>query len=209
MAAGELRAQVRIYLIADFTAREDDSVLTATERCLRAGVRVIQYRNKRDDGEHADLCRILRHMTRRHDALLIINDDVDLALSVGADGVHLGPNDMPPAQARQALGEHAIVGGSAGDVDRARALVAAGCDYLGVGAIFEARATKPNASPPRGPDVLQAVRAAVGVPIVAIGGIDPDNAAQALSAGADGVAMIRGLLDAPDPAAVVHALKRL
>jgi thiamine-phosphate pyrophosphorylase len=148
----------------------------------------------------ADICE-------RAGALCIVNDDPELAIEAGAHGVHVGPSDTAASDVRNAFPD-LLLGGSAGDVEAANALVSAGVDYLGVGAIFDARPTKANASAPRGTDVLQDLRAQPSlatIPIVAIGGITVENARSCIEAGADGVAAIRAILGARDISAAIHS----
>ena len=203
-----LATRLRIYLVADFSTRDNDRVLTVVSESLAAGVSAVQYRNKNDlpRWRHVELAARLRELCRREAALFIVNDQVDLALEVEADGVHLGPTDMGPAEARRVAGDKLIIGGSTGTAEGARELVAGGCDYLGVGAIFDARRSKADASAPRGPEAVLAVKRAIEIPVVGIGGINSENAADVFGAGADGVAVIRALLDAPDPDAVTRKL---
>ena len=197
----DLASRLRVYLIADFTKREPGKVLEVVSDCLSAGVTAVQYRNKAELSweQHRSWASRLLELTRSNDALLFINDRLDLAMEVGADGAHLGPDDMAPRLARAQAGDGFIIGGSTGTAARAQQLAAAGCDYLGVGAVFDAVGSKPDASAPRGPEVIAAIKAAVDIPLVGIGGIDCLNAGEVFRAGADGVAVIRALLDALDP----------
>jgi thiamine-phosphate pyrophosphorylase len=203
-----LAERLAVYLIADFTSRSAQRVLDVCSAALAAGVTAIQYRDKSEASpeERVRRARALGERASRHGALYVVNDDLELALAVGAEGVHLGPHDLDPRAARRRGGSSLVIGGSAGTLDAALAIQAAGVDYLGVGAIYEARTTKEDASPPRGPEVLARLRARLALPLVAIGGIDAANAAACFRAGADGVALVRAILDADDPAAVVRAL---
>ena len=177
-----------------------------------AGLRCIQLRDKLASPEQLQrLAERWRALTAAHGALLFINDQADLAAAVGADGVHLGPSDEPLAAVR-ARHPHLLLGGSASSPDRALLLAGQGADYLGVGAIFDASATKPDARHHRGPDLLRQLRSLLGVghlPLVAIGGITLESAGACFHAGASGVAAVRTLLGAPDPAAAVTTLLRL
>ena len=177
-----------------------------------AGLRCIQLRDKLASPEQLQrLAERWRALTAAHGALLFINDQADLAAAVGADGVHLGPSDEPLAAVR-ARHPHLLLGGSASSPDRALLLAGQGADYLGVGAIFDASATKPDARHHRGPDLLRQLRSLPGVghlPLVAIGGITLESAGACFHAGASGVAAVRTLLGAPDPAAAVTTLLRL
>lgn len=208
---GTLAPRLRLYAITPPGQQTMAELTTAVGIGLRAGVTAIQYRDKsaRPHEDRLRVARALRDLCRRHGALFIVNDDPELCDAVDADGVHVGPDDLPVAAVRARLGPHRIVGASAGTPERARALMEEGAGYLGVGAIFEARASKPDASAARGLDALRLVREAVGtLPLVAIGGITPANAAACLSAGADGVAAIRGLLGERDIASAAAAFRR-
>ncbi len=171
---------------------------------IAGGAQVVQYRDKTSDAaRRLTEARALRTVCREAGVPLLINDDVALAAAVGADGVHLGRADAGPARARAQLGAGALIGVSSyADLARARAAVAQGADYVAFGRFF-ASATRPDA-PPAPLEVLRAARAALSVPIVAIGGITPDNAPMLIAAGADLVAVIGGLRGA-DPAAQARA----
>ena len=177
-----------------------------------AGLRCIQLRDKSASPEQLQRLAVRwRAITVANGALLFINDQADLAAAVGADGVHLGPSDEPLPAVR-ARHPHLLLGGSASSPDRALLLAGQGADYLGIGAIFDASATKPDARHHRGPDLLRQLRSLPGVghlPLVAIGGITLENASACFAAGASGVAAVRALLGAPDPAAAVTTLLRL
>jgi len=194
-----------LYAIVDplATGRAPDALATAL---LAGGARLLQLRLK-DAGARELLAAAtaIAPLARRHGALFLVNDRPDVARAAGADGVHLGQDDLPVAAARRVLGPDAIVGVSTHDLDEARAADAAGADYLGVGPIY-ATASKTGALPPRGPALVRAVRAEIRRPLVAIGGITPETAAAVLAAGADSVAMIAALVDTPDPAAAVRDL---
>ena len=179
-------------------------LLARSEPVLQAGTTWLQYRNKsasRDVREQQ--ARALLPMCRRHGVALIINDDWRLAVAIGADGAHLGQDDGELAAARHALGPAAIVGASCYDSLRlARDACAAGASYIAFGAFFPSP-TKPHAR--RASADLLRDSAALGVPRVAIGGITPDNARPLIVAGADMLAVISGVFDAPDPAAATRA----
>lgn len=174
-------------------------LMAATEAILAAGCRLLQYRNKAaGDRLRQEQAVALRSLTRRFGALLIINDDLDLALSCEADGVHLGGDDGDPARARDRLGEGKILGASCyQDAALAEKAARAGADYVAFGSFFPSP-SKPQARR-AGPDLLAAGRA-VERPVCAIGGITPDNALPLVKAGADMLAVISALYDAPDPA---------
>ncbi len=154
---------------------------------LEAGIPFIQYRAK--DLSRREICseaRRLRELTRHYNAVLIINDHADIALAMDADGVHLGQDDLPLAEARRIMGRK-IVGISTHDPEQAKEAEAGGADYIGFGPIFFT-STK-DAGAPKGVDILRAIKQNVTIPVVAIGGIGIDTAADVMRAGADAVAV--------------------
>lgn len=201
------QARWRLYAILDPAALlPGASLLEVAEAALRGGAGVLQLRDKQHTArELVEMARALTSLCERYQALCIVNDRLDVALAAGAHGVHLGPHDIPVEAARR-LAPELVIGASAGDEQVAARLVAQGADYLGVGAIFEARPSKADASAPRGVEVLARVRAAVTVPLVGIGGISLENAAQVIEAGADGIAVIRAVCGQPEPEDAARAL---
>ncbi|MBN8480442.1 MAG: thiamine phosphate synthase [Xanthomonadales bacterium] len=181
------------------------NLIAAVEAALAGGAAVLQYRDKtRDTTRRADEARALRVACKRHAVPLIINDDIDLAMAIGADGVHLGAEDSGIVEARQRLGEAAIIGVSCyASIERARQLAAAGADYLAFGAFF-ASTTKPLAARAAFP-VLRDART-LGLPLVAIGGINADNAPLLIDAGVDYLAVIASVFGASDIESATRAL---
>ncbi len=181
---------------------------------LAAGVRLVQYRAKAEDAAAADAppddrrrfeqASALCQLCHRHGALFLVNDRIDLALAVGADGVHLGQGDLPPAVARRLLGPERLIGRSTHRLEDLRQAVADGCDYVGVGPV-NATPTKPGREPVGLAYVAQAA-AESPLPFFAIGGIDAGNLTAVRRAGADRVAVVRAITAAPDPAAAAAAL---
>ena len=174
------------------------ALVSKVDAALRGGARVIQYRSKSIEdplrrsqaGEIARLCRIW-------DALFIVNDSVALAREVDADGVHLGKTDGDVGAARAVLGPGKLIGVSCyNEMVRARAAVSQGADYVAFGSFFPS-ATKPLALR-AGTELLRMAAAHIALPVVAIGGINEDNAAGLIAAGADAVAVVSALFDAPD-----------
>ena len=194
-----------LYAISD-GPRPD--LFAAVKAALRGGAELLQYRDKSaDSARRAFEARALRELCARFEVPLIINDDVELALAVGADGVHLGEDDGDVAAARARLGAGAIIGVSCYDsLARARQMAAAGADYLAFGAFFPSP-TKPNARHVT-PDLLREAEP-LGLPRVAIGGITPDNARPLVEAGADYLAVISGVFGTPDPGAAAEKYKKL
>lgn len=173
------------------------TLIDDVEQALAGGVAIVQYRDKTNDhARRRDEAAALRVICHRREVPLIINDDVDLAAGIRADGVHLGEDDADIADARAKLGNDAIIGVSCYDsIDRARDCAANGADYLAFGSFF-ASPTKPNARRAT-PALLTAART-IQLPVVAIGGITPDNAPSLLNAGADFIAVVSGIFSADD-----------
>lgn len=192
-----------LYAIVDplDTGRTPEELAAAY---LAGGARLLQLRAK--NATSRELLRAAERiaaLARQAGALFLVNDRPDVARAVDADGVHLGQDDLPVAAARRVLGPNRLVGVSTHDLAEARAAVAAGADYIGVGPVHTT-ASKEKALPARGPGLVAAVRAEVACPIVAIGGITAETAAAVRAAGADAVAMIAALARAADPAAEVR-----
>ena len=180
------------------------SLLARTAPLLAAGATWLQYRNKTaGDALRHEQAVALQSLCRQAGVPLIVNDDVRLAKAIGAAGVHLGEEDGDIAAARALLGAEATIGSSCYDqLQLAEAAVAAGADYVAFGAFFPSRS---KAGTRRATVDLLSQAASLGVPRVAIGGITPDNAGSLIEAGADLIAVISGVYDAPDPVASVHA----
>ena len=183
---------------------DGDLLLRKLVLALEGGIAMLQYRNK--GRQSLQEARALATACRRAGVPFIVNDDLDLALECGADGVHLGHEDGVLAAARARLGGKLLGASCYDSLDRARAAVAAGADYVAFGSVF-ASATKPSAV--RAPLSLFAEARPLGVPMVAIGGITLENAPQLLAAGADAIAVISDLFDAPDIAGRARAYGKL
>lgn len=182
----------RLYLITDRAI----SGLTLGEivrQALSAGVRTIQIREKNLSKKEAlEEILSLKQIFLKHDALFIVNDYVDIALAVNADGVHLGQKDVPIKEAREILGENKIIGVSTHTLKQALEAEGAGADYIGFGPIFPT--TTKDAGKPRGVNALIEIKNHIKIPVVAIGGITVENASQVLMAGADAIAVVSGIL---------------
>lgn len=187
--------------------------LAAGEALLRAGVKLLQYRHKGAfDRARFEECARLAEICRAAGAMFIVNDRTDVAVMCGADGVHVGQDDLPPEAVRRVLGGFGagkIVGYSTHSEAQARAADALPVDYVAIGPVF-ATTTKENPDPVVGLAGVAAARRVTSKPLVAIGGITRENAASVLAAGADSVAVVRDLVSAPDiEAAARDFLKRL
>lgn len=191
-----------IYVIVNEDERDALAIARAS---LDAGVRVVQYRAKRGVDMHR--LRALRLLTRERDALLIVNDDWQIAVAFDCDGVHMGLQDAGFANAaalRGPIGER-LIGLSTGTVVEAEKARASGADYVGVGAVF-ATQSKSDAGEPIGIEGLQRVARAAGLPVAAIGGIDASNVGQVRDAGVAMAAVISAIADDPDPGAAAEHL---
>jgi len=191
-----------LYVITDEQLGGGRSHEEQARAALAGGAGVIQLRDKLSSARRLyEAACALRTLTRAAGAFLIVNDRLDIALAAEADGLHLGPSDLPVRVARALLRPGMILGASTATAAEALTAEADGADYLGVGALYEARGSKADAGPPVGPARVAEVRTAVRIPIVGIGGIKLENAAAVIAAGADGVAVITGVVAAPEIAA--------
>jgi thiamine-phosphate diphosphorylase len=201
----ELLRGSAVYLVTEEALSGGRTSEAVAESALRAGVRVVQVREKEGSARRAlEVAVSLRDLTRKFGALLIVDDRIDIALACDADGVHVGQQDLPIQLARLLMGNDALVGLSITDAEQLATDDAAEADYLGVGAVFPTD-SKGDATL-TGLLLLTAARAATRAPIVAIGGIDATNAGLAVAAGADSLAVITAVTRAADPAAAVAAL---
>ena len=187
-----------LYAITDSALLAARDLEAAVAGAIRGGAVAVQYRDKSEDAvRRAAEAAALRALCKRLGTVFIVNDDVDLAAACGADGVHLGRDDADCASARAQLGDSAIIGVSChADPERARRAAAQSANYVAFGRFFPS-ATKPDA-PPAAPCVLKRARALLSVPVVAIGGITPENGRGLLVAGADLLAVVHGVFAAAD-----------
>lgn len=207
MRREKLARLLRLIVITDRELAGERGVEAVVAEALRAGARAVQLRRKdAGAGTLLDEARGLREMTRDAGALLFVNDRFDVALAAGADGVHLGPDDLPVAAVRAAVTPEFLVGCSTDDPAEAREAVAAGADYIGCGTVF-ATESKADAGEVIGLGGLDAVAAAVEVPVVGIGGITPERAREvADETRAAGTAVIRAVMGARDVEGAVRGL---
>lgn len=195
-----------VYLVTDDTCLKGRPLLDCVEQALIGGVTLVQYRSKHaDGGVMYKEALALKTLCDKYNVPLIINDRLDIAMAVGAAGVHLGQDDLPCTVARKILGDAYIIGVSAHNPREALQAERDGADYLGCGAVF-GTATKADVKK-LGLDNLRAIREAVKIPIVGIGGVTLNNYAEVLKAGADGAAIISGILAQEDIKVTVKQLK--
>jgi thiamine-phosphate pyrophosphorylase len=198
-----------LYAITDTKLIPRDRFVETVEAAVRGGATMVQLREKDTAREEfIRLARALLPVTRRYGALLIINDHPSIAKEIGADGVHVGREDPPVAEARALLGPEAIIGASCyGEVTRAMAAEREGADYVAFGTPF------PSPTKPKRTDIslgiFHEVKRQVNVPVFAIGGITVANARQVIDAGADGIAVVSGVFAASDIEAAARALAQL
>jgi thiamine-phosphate pyrophosphorylase len=208
MSTGRDARAWRLMVLTDRAPPRDRDATEVVRAAIAGGADAIQFRAKAGpDRRLFEEAFAVRELCRAAGVAFVVNDRIDLALAVDADGAHVGQEDLPAAVARRLLGPHRLLGVSAATPAQARQAEADGADYLGVGPVFEARSTKPDAGPPIGLAGLAAVCRASRLPALAIGGISPANARDAIAAGAAGVAAISAVVAAADIAAAARALR--
>lgn len=197
-----------IYLVTDDGCLQGRALLDCVREALEGGVTLVQYRAKTaSSAEMYAEAQELKALCDSFNVPLIINDRLDIAMAVGAAGVHLGQDDLPCAAARKLLGEDYIIGVSAHNPAEAKTALQSGADYLGCGAVF-GTATKADVKK-LGTEGLTAICREKGLPVVGIGGVTADNYSEVRAAGADGAAIVSGILAQPDIRATVRAIARV
>ncbi len=197
-----------LYLVTDRTLSRGRTTCEIVREAIAGGVTCVQLREKNcTTREFVAEARLLKDVLAGTGIPLIINDRLDVALAVGAEGLHLGQQDMPIADARRIAGSGMIIGVSAECLEDARRAEAEGADYIGISPVF-ATSTKADAAAPLGLAGLRQIRAAVKLPLVGIGGIGLENAHAVMHAGADGVAVVSAIVAASCPRTAAAALKK-
>ena len=198
--------RLRLIVITDDGLAAPRDVETVVRAALEAGAPAVQLRAKGvGAGELLERARRLRRLTADAGALLFVNDRLDVALAAGADGVHVGPTDLPLEAVRRAVPNDFLVGVSTDDPEEARRAEAAGADYVGCGAVF-GTSTKDVGDEAIGTDGLDRVARAVSIPVVGIGGVTPERAPAVAATAASGVAVVGAVMAAADPADAVRRL---
>jgi len=196
-----------LYLVTDRGLARGRSITDVVRAAIAGGATVVQLREKDcNTREMIELARTLLAITQLAGVPLIINDRVDVAMAVDADGVHVGQEDMPASIARQLVGSDKILGVTASNPDEARQAIADGADYIGCNAVFYTP-TKTDTGQPLGVEGFRRLAQSVSVPVIAIGGIKADNAGELIRAGAAGVAVVSAIMAADDPEAAARALR--
>ncbi len=194
-----------LYLCTDRGIMTADTIEESVELAVQGGVTVVQLREKEcTSREMYEMARRVKEVTDAYEVPLIINDRIDIALAVQADGVHLGQSDVPVEVARNILGSDRIVGATANTVELAEAAWKSGADYLGVGDVF-GTSTKADTRPVT-LEVLKEIRETVSIPVVAIGGVNAENIHLLKETGVDGVAVISAVLGQRDITAAAEGL---
>jgi thiamine-phosphate pyrophosphorylase len=202
-----MRGDWRVYVITDSQRARGRSHLEIAEAAIRGGATAVQLRMKAEPARLIlDAARAIAVLCRAAGVAFLVNDRVDVALSAGADGVHVGQDDLPAEEVRRLMGPGALIGVSAATVEEAVAAERAGADYLGVGAVYST-ATKSDAGAPVGLARLTEIRRVARLPLVGIGGITSENAAAVIQAGAQGVAVITAVTLADNIVAEVRRLR--
>jgi len=199
-----------LYLVTDRALSLGRHTVNIVSAAIRGGVTCVQLREKNcSTREFIEEARAIKELLKKTETFvpLIINDRVDVAMAIGADGVHLGQTDMGIEDARRLLGTTRLIGISAESVEDAIRAEHAGADYLGISPVF-ATPTKSDTAPPLGLAGIRAIRAAVSLPLVGIGGIHQENAADVLRAGTDGVAVVSAIVSASCPRSAAASLKQ-
>lgn len=198
-----------LYLVTDRSLSKGRSTAEIVAAAVAGGVSCIQLREKScGTRDFLNEALALQPLLKSRNLPLIINDRLDIALAIEADGVHLGQSDMPIGRARKIAGDSLIIGISAESVDDARRAEQQGADYIGISPVFSTP-TKTDTVPPLGLEGVRQIRALVDIPLVGIGGINSDNAESVLAAGADGIAVVSAIVSAADPAGAAKKLKTL
>jgi thiamine-phosphate pyrophosphorylase len=198
-----------LYLVTDRGMARDRSTLEIVRAAVNGGATVVQLREKNcSTREFIEQALAVKDFLKARRVPLIVNDRLDVAQAVQADGVHLGQTDMPLESAKGILGDSMIIGISAESLKDAIAAEKGGADYLGVSPIY-ATPTKTDTAPPLGLAGLREIRKAVRLPLVGIGGLNRENATEVIRSGADGVAVVSAIMAAGDPEAAASALKKV
>lgn len=192
-------SRLLLHLVTDRTLSRGRSLVEVVREAVAGGVTCVQLREKNcSTRQFLEEALLLKELLQPLGLPLIINDRVDIALAVGADGVHLGQSDMPISHARRLLGPDCLIGISAESMEDALAAEQQGADYIGISPVFSTP-TKTDTAPALGLDGIRQIRKLVRIPLVGIGGINLTNACQVLAAGADGVAVVSAIMAAESP----------
>lgn len=208
-----LRKILKIYFIMGSVNCKNNNPAEILKEAIAGGITLFQYREKGESalkgGEKIALAKELQAICRNHQIPFIVNDDIELALSIDADGVHIGQEDESVETVRTRIGKQKILGVSVHSIEEAQAAIRDGADYFGIGPVF-LTTTKSDAKASQGTKLIEALRAeGYTIPIVGIGGITAENASSVVEAGADGVSVITAISQAVSPRSAAKALSRI
>lgn len=202
-----MKVDYTLYLCTDSRLMSCATVEESVERAVKGGVSVVQLREKNASSrEMFELAKRVKKITDKYGVPLIINDRLDICLAADAAGVHLGQSDLPCSEARRILGSEKIIGVSAATPEEAAKAQADGADYLGVGAVF-ATSTKTNTRPVT-TETIRAIRSAVTIPFVVIGGVNSDNIGSLYGLGINGAAVISAVISQSDITDAARKMRR-
>lgn len=202
-----LEEKLRLYLVTNSDGLEESVFLRKIEEAIKGGVTIVQIREKdRSTREYIELATKVHEITRRYDVPLIVDDRIDVAMAIGAEGVHLGQSDMPVKMARDILGENVIIGATTKTVEQAREAYESGADYLGVGAIYPT--TTKVKTVLTSVYTLKDICASVPIPANAIGGLTKDNLQILKGAPVAGICVVSAIMKAEDTKEAAAGLRR-
>jgi thiamine-phosphate pyrophosphorylase len=205
----QLKKIGRLHVLTDEVLQNRLTHLQLAELAISGGADTIQLRQKMGSTRGLiETARQIQSACTKAGVTFVVNDRVDVAIAAGADGVHLGQDDFPIPLARKILGEHIIIGGSAGSLEEARKCLAEGVDYIGFGPVYETT-SKDDAGPAAGLELLNLIAKEIPLPIIAIGGITVDNMTEVMKAGAHGIAVISAVCCQDDPKDATRCLCRV
>jgi thiamine-phosphate diphosphorylase len=197
-----------LYAVTDRDCLKIDSLKTAVEEAILGGATFVQLREKNSGASEKEiLARQIKEVTDRYNIPFVLDDEVELAKKVNADGVHIGQNDMEIKRAREILGEDKIIGVTARNLEQALAAQDGGADYIGIGALF-ATGTKKDTSP-MSLETVKAITSAVHIPVVGIAGINKNNVSKLKGCNLDGIAVVSAIFGAESPRAAAKELKHI
>lgn len=209
MTNRELANRMGVYLVMGIETVNGLTPLEIAKKAIAGGVDIIQLREKkRPLKDVLKVGREIRELCKEKDVLFVVNDRVDLAMLLDADGVHVGQEDIPAYEARKIVGETMFIGVSASSMEEARLGIAQGADYLGVGSIYATK-SKDDAGEPVTPALIEEIRSVTDIPIVGIGGINAENGKEVIERGANGFAVISAIVGQHDPEQAAFKLKQL
>lgn len=202
-----MKLDLTLYLVTDSSYHTEESFLKTVEQACAGGLTLVQLREKQRGGRaYLELAQKVKKITDAYDIPLIIDDRIDIALAADAAGVHVGQSDIPVEYARKLLGPDKIVGATAKTVEQARIAYAAGADYLGVGAMYPTTTKVVTVLTP--PEMLNKIADAVPIPMIAIGGLNPDNLDIIKGRPVAGVAVVSAIMKAENPKEAARQLKQ-